>query len=190
MKRLPPDKRNKLIMVILGTLALIGLVYFILIAPQNEQNRRLAVETKTDESRRDMMGKTILQAETTAKKADAIADQLMNSEKDLVEGDVIVWTYETLRQFKANRHVDITTLGQPIQSDEDLLPSFPYKQIQFHVAGTGYYHDIGKFIADLENQFPHIRVLNLVVEPNTGPEAAPEKLSFRMDIAALLKPNN
>ena len=188
MKRLSPDKRNKLIMVILGTLALIGLVYFILIGPQNEQNRRLAVETKSDESRRDSMGKTILQAETNAKKADAIADQLKDSEKDLVEGDVIVWTYDTLRQFKSNRHVDITTLGQPVQMDEDLLPNFPYKQIQFHIAGTGYYHDLGKFIADLENKYPHMRVLNITIDVFAGAEATSEKLSFRFQIAALVKP--
>ena len=45
MKRLPPDKRNKLILVVVATLTLIGLVYFLLIGPQNDQNRNLATKT-------------------------------------------------------------------------------------------------------------------------------------------------
>ena len=71
----------------------------------------------------------------------------------------------------------------------DLLPSFPYKQIQFTINGTAYYHDLGKFIADFENNFPHARMVNLVIEPASGADSSNEKLSFRMDIIALVKPN-
>ena len=47
MKRLPPEKRNNLILVVVVTLALIGLVYFLLIGPQNDQNRELATKTSS-----------------------------------------------------------------------------------------------------------------------------------------------
>jgi hypothetical protein len=55
--------------------------------------------------------------------------------------------------------------------------------------GTGYFHDIGKFIADLENKFPHMRVVNLAIDPSNAQGAGLEKLSFRMEIVALVKPN-
>ena len=75
-------------------------------------------------------------------------------------------------------------------SDEEMLPGFPYRQIKFLIVGTGFYHDIGKFIADLENQFPHIRVLNLSIDSVAVQDSTPEKLSFRMEVAALLKPHS
>ncbi len=44
----PKAKRNQLILVIVGTLALIGMVYFFLIGPQNEENHKLTAETSTE----------------------------------------------------------------------------------------------------------------------------------------------
>ena len=59
--------------------------------------------------------------------------------------------------------------------------------------GTAYFHDLGRFITDIENQFPLIRVQNLDVEPaQVLPGAAEttekEKLSFRLELVALVKP--
>jgi hypothetical protein len=46
------------------------------------------------------------------------------------------------------------------------------------------------FIADFENQFQFARIINLDVTPNTGQAAGePEKLTFKMDIVFLVKPN-
>ena len=188
MKRLPPDKRNKLIFVVIGSLGLISLVYFLLIGPQNEQNRLLAAQTNKQLINLEQMKRTINEADATASKVAEIDAVLDSAEADTASGDVLAWTYDTMRQFNVNRHVDITTMGQPVESDEDLFDDFPYKQIKFEIIGTGYYHDIGKYIADLENKFPHIRVLNINIDPN-GSEAAPEKLSFRLEIAALVKQN-
>jgi len=190
MKRLPPEKRNKLLLVIMGTTALISLVYFFLIGPQNEDNRKLAAQTKSELAKQQQIKTTIKQAAATAKTAGELADFLSHAEEDTATGDVFAWTYDTIRQFKANRHVEIKTVGQPIQSDVDMLPNFPYKQIKFQILGAGYYHDIGKFIADLENKFPHMRVVNMTIDPTSGIDAAPEKLSFRMEVSALVKPTS
>ncbi|HTQ49209.1 MAG TPA: GspMb/PilO family protein, partial [Candidatus Acidoferrales bacterium] len=67
---------------------------------------------------------------------------------------------------------------------------FPFKEIRVTISGTAYYHELGKFLADFENSFPHIRVVNLALEPVNATEAGNEKLSFRMDIIALVKPNS
>jgi hypothetical protein len=68
----------------------------------------------------------------------------------------------------------------------DLFTAFPYKQIRFTINGKAYYHDLGKFIADFENNFPHARVVNLVIDSASSDG---EKLSFRMDIIVLVKPS-
>ena len=70
----------------------------------------------------------------------------------------------------------------------DLMPHFPYKQLKVTVGGTAYYHDLGKFIADFENTYPHARIANLTLEPVGGTADSGEKLAFRMDIIALANP--
>jgi Tfp pilus assembly protein PilO len=188
MKRLTPQKRNKLILVIVGTLTVIGLIYFFLIEPQNEANKKLAVGTNAKASELLQIKKLIKQADATAVTAADITTLLNHAEEDTASGDVFAWTYDTMRQFKINRHIEITTIGQPTQSDVDIIPNFPYKQIRFQIVGNGYYHDIGKFVSDLENKFPHMRIINITIDTTLGSEVTNEKLSFRMEVAALVKP--
>jgi hypothetical protein len=80
--------------------------------------------------------------------------------------------------------VELPEIGQPNEGSMELLPNFPYQQLRFNIGGTGYYHDIGKFIADFENRYPHMRVVNLDMAP-VGSDS--EKLAFRADIVALVK---
>lgn len=191
MKRLTPDKRNKLLLVILGTVAIIVLVYFFLIDPQNQQNRKLAAETAAEAAKLQNIKQTVRQGDAIATAAGDITTLLARAEDDMVSGDINVWLYDTMRQFKASHHVDIGNISQPAISDVDILPGFPFRQIRFQISGTGYYHDIGKFVADFENKFPHARILNLGLESNNlgAADAGNEKLSFHMEIAALIKPN-
>lgn len=189
MKRLSPAKRKQLILVIVATLALVGAIYFVLINPQNEENRRLINDTSAAQIKLQKIKDTIKQSEATAKAATEVSTALSQAETDLASGDLFAWTYSTIRQFKAGYAVDIPTIGQPTTSDVDLIYNFPYRQIKFSLVGTGYYQDIGKFLADFENKFPHMQVVNLAMEPANGSGANKEKLSFRVDIVALIKPN-
>lgn len=189
MKRLPPDKRNKLIMVLLGIVALVGLVYFFLIAPQSVQNRALRAKTGSEQDRSRQILQTIGAADTDASNAVVLAAQLKVAEEDMAQGDVVAWSYFAIQRLKAGHHVDINAISQPVSSDVESRPTFPYKQIKFQVTGSGFYQDIGTFIADLENQYPHLSIQNLAIDPYIGSEGVPEKLTFRITVTALLKPN-
>jgi len=189
MRRLPPAKRNQLIIVAIATVGLIGLVYFMLIRPQNEQNAQLGTEIKSEETHLQQIKTTILQMEATTKSLADLTQQLSHTEEDIASGDLYAWTYDTIRRFKTPYHVDIPAVGQPTPGDCDLISNFPYQQIKFSLNGTGYYHDLGKFIADFENKFPHCRVLNLQTEPTGDAATGGERLNFRMDVIALVKPN-
>jgi hypothetical protein len=69
-----------------------------------------------------------------------------------------------------------------------LLPKFPYKQVVMTIIGTAYYHDLGKFIADYENEFPTSRIMNLDLSPASVQSAdEKEKLAFKFDIVSLVK---
>jgi Tfp pilus assembly protein PilO len=190
MKNLSPAKKKQLLIVLLITAALLGAVYFLLIGPQNDANQKLAKDTSDQMAQLDKYKKIISQAQATSKQLTDISAQLDQAEQDIATGDVYSWTYDTLRRFKASYHVDIPAIGQPSVSDVDIIPNFPYKQLRLTLNGTAYYHDFGKFVADFENTFPHMRLVNLTVEPNTEAGGGNERLSFRVDVVALVKPNS
>lgn len=176
-------------MVILATVCLLGGIYFLLIQTEKEQNIKLAHEANDKRAELEKINTSIKQGALTDQKLADVTAQLQHSEEDVVTGDVYAWVYDTVRRFKANYHVDIPNIGQPEVKDVDMLGGFPYKQVTVSLSGTAYYHDLGKFISDCENNFPHIRMVNLSIEP-TGGGPSVEKLSFRVDLVALVKPNS
>jgi hypothetical protein len=100
--------------------------------------------------------------------------------------------FSTVRRFQKNYKVEIPQLS-PITAPGavSLLPDVPYKQATMQIGGTAYYHELGQFVADLENAFPLMRVANLSVDfvPSPGGSSnTREKLSFKMDLITLVKP--
>jgi hypothetical protein len=189
MKKLLKEKRNQLILVAVVTMVVLALIGFGLIRVQYDALAKIA-EDKTDAEKKLQSVRNVLKGvDTTANELMGLTNALSQAEEDMATGDSYSWMVDILRRLKLQYRVDIPEIGRPEVGDVDLLPSFPYKQVKFNVSGTAYYHDLGKFIADFENDFPHARVANLIVEPATGSDSKSEKLSFRMDIIVLVKPN-
>ena len=186
MKRLSKEKRNQLIIVIIVTVAVLALVGFGLIRPQYGSLSKIARDKEAADSQLQNIKNAIKNVNAIASELIEVTNSLARAEADMASGDVYSWTYDTIRHFKQQYRVEIPEIGHPTIGNVDLLPSFPYRQIQFTVNGTAYYHDLGKFIADFENSFPHSRMVRLVVE--SGGDNT-EKLSFRMEIITLVKPN-
>jgi len=186
MKWLPKDRQNPFFIAVLSAAAVLALIYFGLIRTQNSTISKLAQSRKTTGDKLLSMESTIKNADLTATQLAETTAALTQAEADMASGDLYAWTYTTLRNFKQSYKVEIPEIGHPEYSDVDMFPSFPYKQIRFNLTGTAYFHDLGKFIADFENAFPHARVENLSIEPAAGDG---EKLSFRMQIVELVKAN-
>ena len=190
-RKLPRDKRQKLIAVVVATLVALGGLYFGLIKYQKQNLVHLAQKKVAVQARHRQVLDAIKRAQqieadlTTAKKA------LADAEADIASGDLYSWVINTLRDFKAKYKVNVPQFN-PIgpTTEVNLMPNFPYKQATLSVAGTAHFHDFGRFLADLENQFPHIRVLNLSVELNQSPVAEEqETVSFKLEIVTLVKTN-
>jgi Tfp pilus assembly protein PilO len=188
MKKISKEKRTQLIIVVFSTLAVLGLIYFGLIQRQYDSIAKIAKIKSAADSKLRAIKNTITNAVAIANELGESTVALEQTEKDMATGDLYSWTYDTIRHFKQSYRVEIPEVGQPAVGDMDLLPGFPYKQIRFAVNGTGYYHDLGKFVADFENNFPHARLINLVAEPMSGVEGN-EKLTFKMEVIALVKSN-
>ena len=188
MNKLRKEKRDQLILVGMGTVFVLVLIIFGLIRPQYAAIS--GINKQIDSKRVDLQ-----KIEDTIKKAGSVTNQLADltttltqTEGDLVSGDPALWIYDKIRNFKEHYKVDISVNSQLSMGEVDLLAHFPYKQLKVTVGGAAYYHDLGKFIADFENTFPHARITNLTLDPVGGAGENSEKLSFRMDIIALANP--
>jgi hypothetical protein len=186
MKWLPKEKQNPFILVVAITAVTLMLIYFGLLRSQNSTIARVKESRNNANAQLQAIEKTIKDADLTTHDLATVTKALGQAEEDMASGDYYSWAYNTLRLFKQQYKVEIPEIGQPAESEVDLIPSFPYRQIRFVVSGKGCYHDLGKFLADFENNFPHIRVVNLTMDPTAGEG---EKLAFRMEIVALIKPN-
>ena len=186
MKWLPKDRRNPFLIVVLSTAVLLAIIVLGLIRSQNSTLSSLADSRKAAGAKLQSMESTIKNADLTASQLTETTAALTRAEADMASGDLYSWTYTTMRLFKQPYKVEIPQIGHPEVGDVDMFPAFPYKQIRFSLTGTAYYHELGKFIADFENAFPHARMENLVMEPVAGEG---EKLSFRIQIVELVKPN-
>jgi Tfp pilus assembly protein PilO len=190
-KKLPKEKKTALILVVVITVAAVNALGFGLIRYQFG---------KLDELRkkRDTAVQKVQQMRIAVKNAESIEADLVTSkrtldtlEEDMASGDLNAWVINALRTFKAGYKVDMPQFSPigPV-TDVSLIPNFPYKQATLTVAGTAYFHEFGKFLADFENQHPHIRILNLTLDgtPNATSDEM-EKLNFKMEISTLVKPN-
>jgi len=188
---IPKEKRNQLLLVAIITVAVLVLIGLTFIHPQIQTLSKIKANKRAAQAKLQQINDTIKHMDAAESELAAVSNALSHAGEDMASGDIYSWTYDTIRRFKVPYQVDIPQIGQPELSDVDLLPNFPYKQVKFTVNGTAYYHDFGKFIAAFENTFPHIRIVNLTMDPiPSGPDGSTEKLSFRMDIVALIKSNS
>jgi Tfp pilus assembly protein PilO len=192
MNFLPKDKekRNKLVITVLAAAALLSLFVFAVIRPQYNSIAAMAQNTAGQRAKLQKIKDAIKWAGTTSSDLNALTAKLQHEEEDIASGDIYAWTYDFIRRFKRGYEVNIPTVDQPVVTDVDLLPQFPYKQVRISVNGSAYFHDFGKFVSDLENKFPHMRVVNVTLESSANAVVDSEKLNFRMDVIALVKPNS
>jgi Tfp pilus assembly protein PilO len=185
MKWLPKERRNPFIIVVLITAAALALIYFGLIRSQDDALARIENNRKSAAEKLKNMQATIKNASIIAGQLVDATNALAHAEGDMASGDLYAWTYATIRLFKQQYKVEIPDIGHPEVQNVDLLANFPYKQVRFSITGKAFFHDLGKFMADFENAFPHARMENLII----APDGDGEQLSFSMDIVAIIKPN-
>lgn len=179
------QKRTQLFVTLFAFILAIAGLGFLVIRPQYTKLDSIRKETGEAETKWTADKRMIQLSASNSVKLASLSVELSSNEDDMATGDIYAWTLDTIRHFKAGYKVELPEIGQPTEGPMELFPSFPYQQLRFSINGTGYYHDIGKFIADFENRYPHMRVVNLDMASSSTSDS--EKLSFRADIVALVK---
>ena len=202
MKNLPKEKRDRLLVIVIGSFVLMGAVYYGLISHQRQTLGEIA-KKYAEEDRRVSNGQRL--AATTAdlqKKLETTQGKLKGIESTMASGDMYSWIILTMNSFKENGgyKVEIPQFSREIPCDVGMIAKFPYRAAAFNVRGTAYYHEFGRFVADFENTYPYMRIQNIDLEPagsstgtGTSTSGSPEeneRLSFKMEVITLVNPNS
>ena len=184
--KLSKDKRDKLVLTCLGFIGAVGLLYTFVLGAQKDQ---LGVLSKQLLIGRDKLAK----AERLVKSKPTIEADLQSSQKILdgrhqtmaPPGQYYYWFLKLMDQFREEEKLTtafIIDITQPEFIEAGLVPNFPYKAASFGLRLNGQYQEIGRFIADLENNFPYFRVQNIRMVPQGA--AFPGTASLRQTAVA------
>jgi hypothetical protein len=219
MKNLNKAKRDKLVMVGLASgFILVGIWQF-LIVPQFEVQNRLRLVKEKDRDTLRTMENEIKSVPVMEQDLAHRLPELEQKEIGIGSGDPPLWgsgAFDLIRHTYTN--VEFLSSSQVVGPDTNkwsIVPEFPYKQAVFSISGRAYYAELGRFVANFENQFPTIRLMNLEISavaagspgnvpgasptgpaasapPGSPPESTPtsgdpEKLSFSVQVVALFK---
>ena len=193
MAKVPPEKRTQVIFVAVGTVVVVACIWFFVIRNQHASLQKKHRQVEEAQAKVEKAQSLLKRGEVIREELDEVTKRVQAIEVQMATGDKYSWIRKTIRDFQAPFRVDIPTFNPPQEMEVDMFPRFPYRAASFSLAGTAYYHDLGKFLASFENQVPYMRVQNLEIEPVAATVAGTpeerEKLSFRMEIVTLVKPN-
>lgn len=207
MNKLSKDKRDKLILVCIAIVAVLGGLYTFVLGAQKDELATLQTQITGAKSKVDK-AEVLMRSSATIETRLAEGKKLIDSsqEKMAPPGQYYYWFLKLIDQFRKDEKLDtgfIVDITQPEFVEGGLLPKFPYKAASFGLRLNGDFHDIGKFIAAVENAFPYFRVQNIRIAPNGagGASAAPArnqplakvddaegKLTVELKIVTLVKP--
>jgi hypothetical protein len=192
MNKLSKEKRTHLIAVVIGTAGVIAGLWFGLITMQQDKLKQIAKKSRATQDQIDKVQKVVAESAQVTSALKVSRGRLGQIESSMASGDLYSWIVTAIKQFNVPSYkVDMPQFGTPVIKPVTMLSGFPYQQADVTVAGTAYFDDFGKFLAEFENHFPYMRVQNLSLEPvgsNLGATAEErERLSFHMEIVALIK---
>ena len=196
MKNLPKEKRDRLILTLIGTVAVIAGLWYGLISTMR-QNMDVIGKQMEDKKTKVVNAQRLVNSTSDLQKGlEEATAKLRVIEDSMASGDMYSWIILRVNKFREDRKVEIPQFSREVRTDVGMFPKFPYKAAVFTVRGNAFYHDLGKFISDFENAFPHTYLQNIELEPanNSSASAAsgmhPELLTFKMEIVTLINPNS
>jgi len=197
--KLSKERRDRLILVSILSIALsVGIWQLLIKAGMSSLEGTRKTEAKARQDFED--ANTFIQrsAELQAAAEDA-SQEIRRIETTMADSvDPYSWSYDLIEKAGANHEIKILEVESPRgPSVVQMIPDFPYRAITFGVTGQGRYRDIGRFIAEFENDHPHCRTQNLelralqAANPDAVSEGSSQYLiSFRFEIVALVQPTS
>ncbi|MEO5802615.1 MAG: hypothetical protein ABIR24_03730 [Verrucomicrobiota bacterium] len=191
MNKISKAKKQQIVLVLFAAAAVIAGLWLVVIKTRyvtlaGVQKKTLDMQQKVEKAEN-----LLKKSEEIENKLETDTQALQTIEEGMASGDIYLWMINTVNRFNVAHKVTFLDFQREILGEAGVLPKFPYKAAAFPLKGMGHYHDLGKFLAEFENSFPYARVQNIELTPTgkSGPDEA-EKLNFKFEIVALIKPTS
>jgi hypothetical protein len=198
MKKFSKEKRDRMVLVVLGTVTTLVALWYGLISFQKAAMNNIAKASGEQETKVGNAQRLVSSGNQIQTNLEVVNKRLKAIENDMASGDKYSWIIQTINDFLVRNNyrdthkVEIPQFSREVAADVGMFVNFPYQAVVFTIRGTAYFHDFGKFVADFENNFPFLRVQNIDLDPSAASAVTnvgdPEKLSFKMEIVALVNP--
>jgi hypothetical protein len=191
MNKLTKARRNQLAALVLGTVAVISCYWYFIILTQEEWLETDRIAVKEAQEKIEVGNRNAAKLDEFREEVSAGRREIRRYEADMASGDVYRWIIRTLGNFQKSTSVEFIDTEPPKIGEAPVPPKRPYQSASFVLTGKATYHEFGKFLADLENRFIHMRLQRLDLDPahpgDPNSEDA-EKLLFKMEISVLVAP--
>jgi len=192
MSNLPKAKRDHLILVAIATIGVVAALLLFVGESQRAELKRTHLKTESTRNKLSVADKLSRAEPQIQERLQKVSAELAARETALApEHDTYSWFLQNLAQFLSlHRGAGVTAAGisQPEIGEATLIPKFVYKTATFHVKANGFFHDLGRFVADLETEFPYARVQNIEMQRG-GSGGDHEKLAATFDVVMLMQPS-
>jgi type II secretory pathway component PulM len=189
MSKSPKEQRERIILAVLVSMAVCAGIWFGALEPEQAGLRHQAKVLAETQGKLSTVQRELRLTESFKAHLDSNLRQIESMEAKMPTGDVYRWAIRSLTSLQTN-NVEIANMEPPRISESSILPKVPYKAALYSVNGVAHYHDFGKFLANLENGFPHMRLQRLELEPvqfGEATSAGQEQLNFKLEVLALIK---
>ena len=117
MNKLSKEKKNQLVMIVLGTAGVIAALWFLVIGAQRDKIHQIDGKIAGAKAQIEKMQQIKKAAGKIEEEKTECEARLAQIESTLPSGDWYLWVNTTLRQFNnPGYHVDIPVIGAPVAS--------------------------------------------------------------------------
>jgi hypothetical protein len=159
-----PDKRNQLILVILGAVAMVALVYTLGVSTLKGRIRDAKSKMEVTQRTLDLealKSRSAALAVPEAKQREAFRQSL---ESKMPEGDVYSSLAARLEPISRALGIQDLALDRPGPATQCSPPGSAYPGLSSSLSGSGSFWQIGEFVAAFENELPFLRITHLTLD--------------------------
>jgi Tfp pilus assembly protein PilO len=190
MTRWSSQTRRRLVLLVLGTAAVVGIIWFLVIVNLQNQLKNKADKIHSVQKQLQVTRSSIVLAGKYNEELVRNGMILTNFEAQMAQGDLYRWMIKALRPLQNQFDVNIIEVTTPQITELNIPPKVPYKSANYTISGMARFHEFGAFLAELENSSPFIRVKSVTLEATSSGvanQALSDKLSFKVECSTLIK---
>ncbi len=158
------DRRNRLLLVVLMTLLGLVVVYYGVISPLNYQLRQEATRLEDEQRKLGMLKNQLGQMERFMAEAAKQKELLEDWKNRVPKGVLVRWFLDRALPLAKADGIFSPDVKTPSILTAGEKQDLGYSRVSVGVVGLGRYDQVGKFVADFENEFPFSEVSSLRLE--------------------------